>query len=99
MPWFDMRRNELRHKNLELTIRFAELEVTQGYFDEARKLYEYAVSMDPYQDQLHLELMKCLVNLKSPAAAKAHYKNYAQILEEELGVEPLDELQEFYNSL
>jgi LuxR family maltose regulon positive regulatory protein len=99
MPWFDMRRNELRHKNLELTIRFAELEVAQGYFDEARKLYEYAVSMDPYQDQLHLELMKCLVNLKSPAAAKAHYKNYAQILEEELGVEPLDELQEFYNSL
>lgn len=99
MFWCDMRRNELRQKNLELTIRFAELEVENHHFEEAKKLYEHALVLDPYQDQLHLALMACLVNMKSPAAAKAHFINYARILEEELGIEPLEELQLFYNSL
>jgi two-component SAPR family response regulator len=99
MFWCDMRRNELRQKNLDLTIRFAELEFEHHHFEEAKKLYEHALTLDPYQDQLHLALMACLVNMKSPAAAKAHFINYAHILEEELGIEPLEELQLFYNSL
>jgi len=99
MPWFDMRRNDLRHKNLDLVIRFAEFEVEQKNLDNARKLYEVAISLDPYQDYLHLALMKCLVNLKSPTSAKAHFKSYAKILEKELGIEPIKELQEFYTSI
>jgi len=99
MFWCDIRRNELRQKHLELIIRFAEFEVEHRYFEEAKRLYERAIAVDPYQDQLHLALMSCLVKMKSPAAAKAHFNNYARILKDELGLEPLDELQLFYNSL
>lgn len=99
MPWFDMRRNELHHKNLELIIRFAEFETVHQNFENARKLYELAISLDPFQDHLHLALMKCLVDLKSPSAAKAHYKNYLHILDKELGIEPLEELQAYYNEI
>ena len=99
MPWSDMRRNQLHHKNLDLLIRFAEFEVEHRKYDEAKRLYESAISLNPYEDHLHLALMNCLVNMKAPAAAKAHFKNYARILDKELGIEPLEELQNFYKSI
>ena len=99
MPWFDMRRNELHHKNLGLIIRFAEFETTHQNFENAKKLYDLAISLDPYQDHLHLALMKCLVAMKSPAAAKAHFKNYIRILKKELDIDPLEELLVYYSSI
>jgi DNA-binding SARP family transcriptional activator len=99
MPWFDMRRSELHHKNLGLAIKSAEFETRHKNLENAKRLYELAISLDPYQDQLHLELMKCLVDMKSPTAAKAHFKNYCRLLDKELGIEPLTELQEFYKSI
>jgi two-component SAPR family response regulator len=99
MPWFDMRRNDLRHKNLNLVIRFAEFEIAHKNLENAKRFYELAISLDPYQDYLHLALMKCLVDLKSPAAAKAHFRSYVRILDKELGIEPLEELEEFYKSI
>ena len=99
MPWFDMRRIELHHKNLNLIIRLAEFETILQNFENAKKYYELAISIDPFQDHLHLGLMKCLVDMKSPSAAKAHFKNYIHILDKELGIEPLEELQVFYNAI
>ena len=99
MPWFDMRRNELHHKNLNLIIRLAEFETVHQNFENAKKYYELAIFLDPFQDHLHLALMKCLVDMKSPSAAKAHFKNYLHILDKELGIEPLEELQVFYNAI
>ncbi len=54
MPWFDMRRNELHHKNLKLIIQFAEYETAHQNIENAKNLYELAISLDPYQDHLHL---------------------------------------------
>jgi two-component SAPR family response regulator len=99
MPWFDMRRSELHRKNLDLVICFAEFEVEHKNLENAKRLYELAISLDPYQDYLHLALMKCLVDLKSPTAAKAHFRSYVRILEKEIGSEPIEELQEFYKSI
>ena len=99
MPWCDMRRNELRKKNLDLLVQFAEIEIERQHFDEASELYEQAIALEPYQDQLHLALMDCLVKMKSPTAAKAHFRQYKRILKDELGIEPLDELQRFYEAL
>jgi hypothetical protein len=39
------------------------------------------------------------VDLKSPTAAKAHFRNYVRILEKEIGSEPIEELREFYKSI
>lgn len=99
MPWFDMRRNELGHQNLDFIIRFADFETSHQNLENAKKLYELAISLDPFQDHLHLALMKCLVDMKSPSAAKAHFKNYTYILDKELGIEPLEELQIYYNAI
>jgi DNA-binding SARP family transcriptional activator len=99
MAWCDMRRTELRKANLDLLIQFAEIEVELQHFEEASELYEQAIALEPYQDQLHMALMDCLVKMKSPTAAKAHYRQYKRILKDELGIEPLEELQRFYDAL
>jgi len=95
MPWSDMRRMELRERYLSLLEHFAAYEFEHDRFEEARGIYIRAITSDPYQDSLHLGLMKCLVQLKAPAAAKTHYVEYLRTLLDEVGMEPGEELQVF----
>jgi two-component SAPR family response regulator len=99
MSWVDARRNELQEKYLRLIVRSAEFETEYHNFESAKNLYIQAIAIDPYQDYLHLALMKCMVEMKAPAAAKAHYHDYLYLLREDLGIKPLRELQDFYNSI
>jgi two-component SAPR family response regulator len=95
VPWTNIRRLELHEKYLSLLEHFAAYEFEHDRFEEARGLYSQAISNDPYQDSLHLGLMKCLVQLNAPAAAKAHYIQYRRTLLDDVGVEPVEELQSF----
>jgi LuxR family transcriptional regulator, maltose regulon positive regulatory protein len=95
LPWSNARRLELQEKYLFLLEQFALHEFENNRPEEARRLYEKAIQIDPYQDFLHLGLMKCLVNLRIPSAAEKHYENYRQSLLDELGNEPMPELQAF----
>jgi len=93
LPWSNMRRLELQEKYLFLLEQFAGYELENQHPEEARRLYEKAIEIDPYQDFLHLGLMKCLVQLKMPSSAKAHFEHYRRSLLKELGNEPMPELQ------
>jgi LuxR family maltose regulon positive regulatory protein len=92
-PWSNMRRLELQEKYLSLLEQFAVYELENQRPEEARRLYEKAIEIDPYQDFLHLGVMKCLLQLRMPSAAKTHYENYRHLLLKELGYGPMPELQ------
>jgi two-component SAPR family response regulator len=99
LPWIDMRRAELREKYLSLLEQSAADEFENRHFEEARWLYEKAIEIDPYQDLLHLGVMKCLVQLRRPASAKVHFEKYRQNLLAELGSEPMPELRELVEGI
>jgi LuxR family transcriptional regulator, maltose regulon positive regulatory protein len=99
MPWTDTRRAELREKYLFLLEQFAEFEYENRHLREARRLFEKAIEIDPYQDHLHLKLMKCLVDLKMASSAKKHFENYRKTLTLDLGNEPMPELQAFAKTI
>ena len=99
MEWADRRREELRNGYLEALSRLAKIESQEKRFGEAKKLYERIVSVDPYRDEAHLSLMKCLTLSGAPSAAIAHFKRYKSLLRKELNSEPLPELQEYYETL
>jgi len=99
MEWADRRREELRNGYLEALSRLAKIESQEKRFGEAKKLYERIVSVDPYRDEAHLSLMKCLTLSGAPSAAIAHYNRYKALLRKELNSEPLPELQEYYETL
>ncbi len=62
-------------------------------------MYEKAIEIDPYEDLLHLGLMKCLLQLKMPSSAKMHFENYRLSLLKDLGNEPVPELQAFADKI
>jgi ATP/maltotriose-dependent transcriptional regulator MalT/two-component SAPR family response regulator len=99
MEWADRRREELRVKYLEALSALAKIESQGKRFTEAKKLYERIVAVDPYRDEAHLSLMKCLSLSGAPSAAIAHFKRYKSLLRKELNSEPLAELQEYYETL
>ena len=99
MEWADRRREELRNIYVEALSRLAKIESQEKRFGEAKKLYERIVSVDPYRDEAHLSLMKCLTLSGAPSAAIAHFKRYKSLLRKELNSEPLPELQEYYETL
>jgi LuxR family maltose regulon positive regulatory protein len=99
MEWADRRREELRVKYLEGLSALAKIESLGKRFTEAKKLYERIVAVDPYRDEAHLSLMKCLTLSGAPSAAIAHFKRYKSLLRKELNSEPLPELQEYYETL
>jgi len=99
LEWADFRRNELRNAYLDTLSKLAKIESTGKRFAEARKLYERIVAVDPYRDEAHLSLMKCLTLSGAPSAAIAHFKRYKSLLRKELNSEPLPELQAYYETL
>jgi DNA-binding SARP family transcriptional activator len=99
MEWADRRREELRNIYLDALSRLAKIESHGKRYNEAKKLYERIVSVDPYRDEAHLSLMKCLTLLGAPSAAIAHFKRYKSLLRKELNSEPLPELQKYYETL
>lgn len=99
LEWVDRRRDELRKAYLDTLSKLAMIESRGKRFGEARKLYERIVAVDPYRDEAHLSLMKCLTLSGAPTAAIAHFKRYRSLLRKELNSEPLPELQEYYETL
>ncbi|KAA3648835.1 MAG: tetratricopeptide repeat protein [Chloroflexi bacterium] len=99
MDWSDERRSQLQEHYTLVVRELAQWNFAQRRFDDARNLYEKILSLDPYQDQIHLDLMKCLVAEGSASAAKAHFKSYEELLIDELQAEPQDELRKYYEKI
>lgn len=99
MEWADKRREELSRMYLDVLVSLAQIETKNNRFVEAKDLLEKIVGLDPYRDETHLDLMKCLVEIGSTSAAIAHYKRYKSLLRKELNAEPMPELQKYFNQL
>lgn len=96
MDWAEVRREELRSKHLESLVLLAEFEIGAKHFREAKEIYEKIIAADPYRDEAHLALMKCLVASGAASAAVSHFKQYKKVLHRDLNSEPLPSLEAYY---
>jgi len=99
MEWADQRRDDLRNLYLNALEQLGAIEADAKRFREARGIYERIVATDPYRDEVHLALMRSMVESGTASAAIAHYKEYKQLLRKELNAEPIDALQDYYTQL
>ena len=99
MDWSDVRRAQLLESLILAMRESAHWNFAQKRFEDARILYERILAIDPYQDQIHLDLMKCLVEAGAATAAKAHFKSYRELLTDELQAEPVEELRKYYEKI
>jgi two-component SAPR family response regulator len=99
MEWADQRREQLRSLYLEALIDMAAIESSGKHYRAAKNNYERVLAVDPYRDEVHLALMKCLALSGASSSAIAHFKDYRAMLRRDLNAEPLPELQAYYDQL
>ena len=58
-----------------------------------------ALDVDSFDDKLHIELMGALVQINRTGEAMVQYKHVVQLNYRYLGIQPSDDLQEFYKSI
>lgn len=99
MAWADQKRIELQNDYLFALNKLAEIELERKNFRDALEMYEKLISIEPYQDGYQLGKMKSLVGLENVNGARRHYKSYRKLLEKELGIEPDQEITNYYKKL
>ena len=58
-----------------------------------------ALDVDPFDDRLHMELMSALIKINRTGEALVQYKHVVQLNYRYLGIQPSEELQEFYKQI
>jgi DNA-binding SARP family transcriptional activator len=99
MEWTDRRREQLRSLYVDALISLAVAENNNKRYREARAFYEKILAVEPYRDEIHLALMKCIALSGAPSVAIAHFNEYRALLRRELNAEPLQELRDYYDQL
>lgn len=60
---------------------------------------QQAVAIDPYEETLHYELIKALLDTGAQQMALAHYENVVDLFYNEFGINPSEELTDLYKEL
>ena len=68
-------------------------------FNEISAVCRMALDVDGFDDRLHVELMKAMINLNRANDAMLQYKHATSMIHRYLGAEPSEEMQEFYRQM
>lgn len=99
MPWVTDRRRELRQSYGEALIALGKAREQQGALDEALGLYLRATTTNPHREDVALSTMKLYQNMGMPADALKVYERLKNELQERLGVDPANHLQQLAGEL
>jgi DNA-binding SARP family transcriptional activator len=99
MDWVTNRRRELRQSYGEALITLGKFREQQGAIDEALGLYLRATTTNPHREDVALNTMKLYHRMGMPADALKVYGRLRDELQERLGVDPANHLQELAGKL
>lgn len=97
--WCDIERTVLQREFIDALARLARSYLTLGEAKKAIQTLRRALIFDPSREDLHLELIRCLVRLKHYREAKEQVHNCVRYLREELGVAPSAETETLHHTL
>jgi DNA-binding SARP family transcriptional activator/predicted ATPase len=97
--WLLVQREALRSQALETLYVLAEHAETSGDYAQAQRYARRQLQIDPWREEAHYQLMRTLALSGKRRAALAQYEACANLLAQELGAEPEDEMQALYEQL
>lgn len=68
-------------------------------FEPAIECYQRLLERDGYREDAHCQLMRCYVQLGRRHDAPGQYRRCASILANDLGLEPVQEIQALYHEI
>ncbi len=97
--WPYFKREELQRQYLQALRQLAQLYWEKEAHEKALNMYERIVARDPYQEEVHREIMRLYAETGQRAAAIKHYQRLEDFLREDLNVEPMPETQALYEAI
>ncbi len=97
--WADSKRKHLEQKYLGALDTLARLLAAKGDLSGCLSLYEAILSRDAYREETQREVIRCYALLGDRAGAARRYREYADLLERELGVPPSGRTQALYERI
>ena len=97
--WCAAERERLHELHLEMLARMADCHAKHGHYAKAAQVCRTALVRDPCRENFHHALMEHLARLGHVDQAVAQYERCKRVLAQELGVEPLPEMQLLYQQI
>jgi predicted ATPase/DNA-binding SARP family transcriptional activator len=97
--WTLQERERLRQLAIEGLYRLSVACTARGEYAAGIEYTNRLLTLEPWQEQAHRQLMTLLARNGQHSAALAQYETCRRILAEELGVEPMPETQALYHRL
>ena len=94
LPWFDEQAARLEELRLDAVQSLFDIRLTLGEHESVLAELEAIVEKQPFREPLHRQLMLALYGVGRQADALAAYRRLKRTLEEELGIDPSQPLQE-----
>lgn len=89
----------LHRQYLDAVYNYIELLREDEAFNEISAVCRMALEVDNFDEKLHIELMRAMVQLNRVSDAMAQYRHAANITYRYLGAEPSESMREFYAQL
>ncbi len=97
--WLRLEREQLHQVALEAMSEVAEAHLLAGRLDEAQSVARQQLSLEPWREQAHRQLMKSLVLAGDRPKALAQFELCREQLWDELAVEPAPETVALYEAI
>lgn len=99
LPWAIAERERLLTRYLRALDHLGRILFAQGDFDAAADCYRALLERDTYREDAHYQLMLCYWHMGRRGEALRQYGLCRTTLANELGLEPMPDLQELYQTI
>ncbi len=97
--WCMMQRDTVQTRLLVALEFLMQCNMAQEYWANALSIGQRILSIDPFMEHVQRAVMRCHYNLGNRPAAVKQYANCAQLLRQELNVEPMEETRQILETI
>lgn len=97
--WALARATTLHNRYMSAVYAYVEMLKTEENYKEVVNVCRAALDVDNFDDRLHMELMTALIKTNRTNEALIQYKHVMHLHYRYLGVQPSDDMQEFYKQI
>lgn len=91
--WIVPKRTYYRNLYLRTIANLSKLYTDQKSYDAIVEVCQKALSIEPFEEEIHVQLMENLIRIGKIREAKNHFEKTVSMLEKEFGIQPTPELR------
>lgn len=99
VDWTLARREALNGLQVKVLREYAAELMRVARYAEARDMLAKALALEPFQDDLHGEMLVCLARMGHRYKVVDYYRRYCEMIRNELGLDPPPEIRSLYARL